>query len=388
MQMQALYYKDCHIRQFESRVTDCRPSEDGYDVILEQTAFYPEGGGQLCDTGTLDGVPVTAVFERDEKVVHRCRQPLPIGQTVTGTIDWERRFDQMQQHTGEHILSGLIHDRFGFHNSGFHVGAQVMEVDFDGVIPAEALPELEAQANRLIWENRPVKGYIPAPEALEKISYRSKRPLAYPVRIVEIPGVDTCACCGVHVAATGEVGLLKILSCVKFHEGVRLELVCGGRAYDYLRQIFEQNRAVSQLLSARLPETAAAVQKLSAAYAEEKFRNTALKKQIFSLTAARYRGIGNVLHREDGLTGGEQRELAEAISGESGANAVVITAAPDGNTRLCLYSTHDDAGTIGRLCMEKLHGRGGGKGPAFSGTVSATAEEIAGFFPEYERNFP
>lgn len=388
MQAQALYYDDCHIRQFESRVTDCRPANGGYDITLEQTAFYPEGGGQLCDIGTLDSVSVTAVFECGEDVIHRCDRALPIGQTVTGTIDWERRFDQMQQHTGEHILSGLIHTRFGFHNSGFHVGAQVMEVDFDGVIPPEALPELEAQANRLIWENRPVNGYIPAPEELEKIPYRSKRPLAYPVRIVDIPGVDTCACCGVHVAATGEVGLLKILSCVKFHEGVRLELVCGGRAYRYLCQIFEQNRAVSQLLSAKMPETAAAVQKLSAACGEEKFRNTALKKQIFSLTAAQYRGAGNVLHREDGLTGGEQRELAEAISGACGANAVVITATPDGNYRLCLFCAHDDAKAVGDLAMEKLHGRGGGKSPAFSGTVSATAEEIAGFFMEYRRNFP
>ncbi len=387
MQTHALYYDDCHIRQFSSRVTDCRPRENGYLITLEQTAFYPEGGGQLCDMGTLNGIPVTAVREQDGQVVHLCREALAVGQAVTGQIDWQRRFDQMQQHTGEHILSGLIHARFGFHNSGFHVGAQVMEVDFDGMIPPQALEELEAQANALIWQNLPVKSYIPAPEALSEIPYRSKRELSYPVRIVEIPGVDTCACCGVHVATTGEVGLLKILSCVKFHGGVRLELVCGGRAYRYLGQIFDQNRQISQLLSARLPETAVAVQKLSQALAEEKFRTVALKKQLFSLTAAQYRGKGNVLHWEEALTGSEQRELAEAICQACGGNAVVITPAPDGSSRLCLITAGEDSKALGSAAMAALGGRGGGKACAFSGTVPATPSEIRAYFGNYHKNF-
>ena len=210
--MRKLFYENSHLQEFTATVTDCWQTEKGWIVTLDATAFYPEGGGQACDIGTLGGVRVLDVQERDGKILHLCDGALEVGVEVTGKIDWERRFDLMQQHTGEHIVSGLLHEKFGYHNTGFHVGNNVMEVDFDGPVSAEDLAQIERRANEAIWQNLPVKCWIPEPEELPQVTYRTKRELPWPVRIVQVPGYDSCACCGIHVARTGEVGMIKILS--------------------------------------------------------------------------------------------------------------------------------------------------------------------------------
>ena len=380
METRKLYYEDCHLQSFTATVTGCQNTEGGYLVTLDQTAFYPEGGGQACDVGVLGDARVTDVQEQGETVVHLCDKALSVGQTVTGTIDWDRRFDLMQQHTGEHLLSGLIHDRFGYHNSGFHVGAEMMEVDFDGPIPADALWELEYAVNALVWANLPVHCYYPSEEDLPKVQYRTKRELPWPVRIVDIPGGDTCACCGVHVGSTGEVGLIKILSCVKFHSGVRLEMVCGQRAYRYMQRIFMENRQVSQLLSAKMTETASAVQKLMDAYGAEKFRASGLEKRIFETVAAGYQGWENVLHFAEGLNGGGVRELADKIAKNCTGYAAVLSGSDEGGYNLCIVSSHVNVKSLGTKAVQALNGRGGGKDYAFQGTVKATRREIETFF--------
>ena len=226
METKKLYYDDSGLGEFTARVLCCRQTDKGWAVTLDRTAFYPTGGGQACDTGILGGAKVLEVLEEHEEVIHYCDAPLQEGAVVEGVIDWDRRLDLMQQHTGEHILSGLIFERYGYHNVGFHVGAVAMEVDFDGPIPAEELQELEQQANRIVWQNLALKCFTPAPQELEKTVYRTKRALPWPVRIVQVPGVDSCACCGVHVKFTGQVGLIKILSAAKFHGGIQI-----GRAH-------------------------------------------------------------------------------------------------------------------------------------------------------------
>ena len=382
METKKLYYEKSHLREFTAVVVSCTQTEKGFEIFLDQTAFYPEGGGQACDLGSLSDANVLDVRERGEQVCHLCDKALAVGQTVTGRIDWQRRFDLMQQHTGEHILSGLIHSRFGYQNSGFHVGAQVMEVDFDGPIPPEALAELEHHANQVIWENLPVNCWYPTQEELPTIPYRTKRQLPWPVRIVQIPNVDTCACCGVHVKYTGEVGLIKILSCVKFHSGVRLEMVCGNRAYQYVRDIFDQNRLVSQLLSAKMPETAQAVQKLLDGYNAEKFRVTGLEKQVFDAIAQGYAGRENVVHFADGLTGGGVRELAEGIGKVCSGVAAVFSGDDEKGYQLCLVSGSVDVRELGKKLTDTLSGRGGGKPCAFQGSVKASKNQIAAFFGE------
>ena len=261
METGQLYYEDCHQKSFTAQVLSCEETEKGYAVVLDQTAFYPEGGGQACDLGTLGDAKVLDVREKGTVIVHLCDKP--VTGTVTGTLDWQRRFDLMQQHAGEHIVSGIIHKTYGYHNVGFHMGSDMVTIDFDGPIPADALAQIERQANEAIWQNLDIRCYYPSPEELENLTYRSKKALPWPVRIVEVPGIDRCACCGVHVAKTGEIGLVKLFTCVKFHQGVRIEMACGGRAMDILSRIYEQNRQVSQAFSAKIMETGAAARKMN-----------------------------------------------------------------------------------------------------------------------------
>lgn len=380
--MQKLFYEDCHLTRFSAKVTGCEKSEKGYLVTLDATAFYPEGGGQACDIGVLGGVNVLDVREKDGQILHLCDGELTVGETVEGTIDWARRFDLMQQHTGEHILSGLINEKFGYHNTGFHVGADVMEVDFDGPISAEDLAELERKANEAVWANKPIKCWIPSPDELPNVTYRTKRALPWPVRIVQVGDVDSCACCGIHVANTGEVGLIKILSCVSLRGGVRLEMVCGGRAYRYMTAIFDQNRQVSQTFSAKILETGDAAKKMQEALAKEKSRAAELQKQIFSSIAAHYAGRENVLHFEEGLDPAGVRDLADRISREISGFAAVFSPNAAGFS-YCLATQSGDLRTLGKDMATALNGRGGGKPNFQQGNLAASQEAIAAFFSPF-----
>ncbi|MBQ6851747.1 MAG: alanyl-tRNA editing protein [Oscillospiraceae bacterium] len=385
METRKLYYEDCLLREFSATVTGCVPAENGYLITLDATAFYPEGGGQACDLGTLGDSRVLDVQERDSEVQHLCDKPLTVGSTVTGQLDWERRFDLMQQHAGEHILSGLIHRRFGYHNVGFHVGQEVLEVDFDGPIPAEALTELETLANQAVWENLPVRCWIPSAQELPDVHYRRKRELPWPVRIVEFPGYDACACCGVHVAYTGQIGLIKILSCVKFHQGVRLEMVCGKRAYDHLCRVYEQNRQISQLLSSKPLETAPAVRQLQERLGAEKYRCSALEKRMFAAIAAGYQGIDNPVHFEEGLSSAALRELTDAIASTCSGIAAVFSGTDAEGYSFCLISSREDVSGLGNALTQELGGRGGGRSGAFQGSIKATRQEIAALFDRFCR---
>lgn len=380
METKKLYYVNSHLFQFSGRVLYCQPCDRGFEVILDQTAFYPEGGGQAADTGTLGAVRVLDVRERGGAIVHLCDGPVTVGQTLEGTIDYNLRFDRMQQHSGEHIVSGLINRRWGFHNTGFHMGTESTTIDFDGVIPAEALPELERLANEAVWQDLEVRCSVPAPEVLPTIPYRSKRALPWPVRIVEIPGYDICACCGTHVARTGEIGIIKLLSVIPFRGGVRMEMACGNRALGILNRAYDQNRQVSQAFSAQWQETGEAARKMNDLLSQYKFRITALERQIFAATAAGYTGAGDVVHFEDGLDNVAVRELADAIAQVCGGTAAVFSGSDDAGYAFCLVSRTDDLRQLGKDLTRSLKGRGGGKPDCQQGRLQSTREAIAAFF--------
>ena len=262
METEKLYYKDPFLQQFTAAVLDCRPSGKTFAVTLDRTAFYPEGGGQPADQGVLGGVPVLDVHERDGLLIHTCDGALEPGKTVSGTLDWTRRFDHMQQHSGEHILSGLICATHGYDNVGFHMGADAVTIDFNGPLSDGEVLELERMANDYIYQDHAIQISFPTPEELAALEYRSKKELTGSVRIVAFPGADCCACCGTHVRSSGQVGLVKILSWQKFREGIRLEILCGRRAFQFLSGAYGQNRAVGQALSVKGQDTAAAVDRL------------------------------------------------------------------------------------------------------------------------------
>ena len=383
METRKLYYEDCHLRKFTATVLECTPAEGGYRVVLDATAFYPEGGGQAADWGTLDGVNVRDVREKEGKILHFCDGALPVGAAVEGQIDWNRRFDLMQQHTGEHIVSGLLFQKFGYMNTGFHVGADVMEVDFDGPLSPEDLSAIERRANEAVWADIPLQCRIPDPEELKTVTYRTKRELPWPVRSVQVPGFDSCACCGVHVARTGEVGMIKILSCTALRGGVRLEMVCGRRAYDHMTRIFEENRRVSQAFSAPMHATSSAAVRMNEALASEKSRAIALQNRILENVAESYVNCGDVLHFEPDLDGNALRFLADKIAGVCGGRAAVFSGQV-GYYAYCVAHRDGDLRDLNRAMTGALNGRGGGKPQFQQGTLRAAKEEILAFF----RSFP
>ena len=357
----------------------CQEGTDDFRVLLDATAFYPEGGGQPGDTGTLGDVTVVDTREEGGEIVHLCREPLPVGDTVEGRIDYDRRFGFMQQHTGEHMVSGILHRRFGLHNTGFHIGAEGVTVDFDGVVPPELLPGIEAEANRGVWRNIPLHIFTPSPEELPNVTYRTKRELPWPVRIVEIPGFDSCACCGVHCAATGEVGLVKLFSSIPFRGGSRMLMACGGLALDILNRAYQQNKLVSQAFSAPMGETGEAAGRMNDLLAQQKYRITALERRIWDGIAEGYRGKGNVLRFEPGLDGTGLRELADRIAACCGGVAAVFSG-ENGSYGFCLASREEDLRPLGKRLTQALTGRGGGKPGFQQGTVRATRQEIEAFF--------
>ena len=377
-----LYYEDCHLAVFSATVTGCTQTEKGYELTLDATAFYPEGGGQACDLGTLNGVTVLDVRERGEEIIHLCEHPLEVGASVAGVIDYARRFDLMQQHTGEHIVSGIIHRRYGYHNVCFHMGANFTEIDFDGVIPQEDLEEIEAEANEALWKNLEVCCWYPSQEELPNVFYRTKKALPWPVRIVQVPGYDSCACCGVHVARTGEVGLVKLFSMTGLRGGSRIEMACGGRALELLNQVYRQNTLVSQAFSAKIFETGAAAKRMNEALAAEKFRAAGLQRRLFAITAESYVNFGNVLHIEEGLEPAMVRELADAIAQKCGGRAAVFSGSDAAGYSYCLAIREGDLRAFGKEMNTALNGRGGGKPNFLQGSVKTTVTEIKKFFED------
>lgn len=373
MATRRLYYEDHRQERFSATVQSCQAVNGGWEIILDATAFYPTGGGQACDIGTLGAVRVIDVYDKGDMVMHLCDGPLTVGETVEGCIDYARRLDQMQQHAGEHIVSGIICRRFGLNNVGFHIGADVVTIDFDGPITPQQLAQVEKDANAAIADNLPIRAFYPSREELAQLPYRSKKALDWPIRIVQIPGIDTCACCAVHLPSTIHVRLIKLISCVKFHQGVRIEMVCGQRAIDLLCGIFDQNRQVSQAFSAKMLETGDAARKVNERLAAMEYRCAGLQKQVFAAVAEGFAGREKVLYFGD-LNPGQTRELAEAILPKISAS-VLVCGGGEGKFSFCLAS-HDDVKAAGSALCAALGGRGGGKSPFFQGSLNATKAQI------------
>ena len=377
-----LFYQDPHIQLFAARVVSCAPGKHGWDVVLDRTCFYPEGGGQPGDTGTLGGVRVTDTHERSGEIVHYCEGPLEPGTEVEGQIDYARRFELMQLHSGEHILSGLAHRHFGYENVGFHMGADFVTIDFNGPLDEAQRALLEREANEAVWRDLPIEISYPSAEELKAIPYRSKKELTGQVRIVTIPGYDICACCGTHVTHTGEIGPIRIFSSVKFHDGVRLELLCGRRAYEYVSRLIAENRKNSALLSAKPAETAAAVQRLLDEQSALKLRAGQLETKLFAMKAEALPKSGDVLLFEDGLSPDGVRRLTDALlHGRNGRTAVFSGSDEAGYA----YAIGQEGGDLRALTKElnaRLSGRGGGRPGFVQGSVRAGRSEIEAVWRE------
>ena len=384
MKTNKLFYADTRLAEFSAVVVDCFEGRQGFEIELDQTAFYPEGGGQAADKGTLNGMEVLHVHEEGERVLHRMAGPLAVGTAVAGVIDYAHRFDLMQQHTGEHIVSGIINARYGWHNVGFHMGWESITIDFDGIIPPEELPEIERLANEAIYQNIPLNISVPSPEELPGVVYRTKRELPWPVRIVRVPGYDSCACCGLHVARTGEIGLIKLFSCVKFRSGSRIEMLCGKRCLEFLSRSHEQNRLVSAAFSAKLLETGEAARRMNELLESQKRRIAELETQGYRALAARCTGKGDTLVIREDLDSLGVRKLADLIASECGGTAAVFSGR-SGAMSYCLIRHGGDLRSFNREMTSALDGRGGGKPECQMGTVRCDAAAAADYFAGFYR---
>ena len=374
-----LYYEDVYQKEFTAEVLECRETDRGYEVVLDQTAFYPEGGGQPSDTGALNGVKVLHVSEKGEEIIHELEAPLEEGVLAEGVIDWKKRYDNMQQHTGEHIFSGLVHKHFGYDNVGFHMGTDEVTVDFNGVLTQEQLDELEDEANQLIYDNVPVKVFYPSKEELEELDYRSKKELTGLVRIVEIPGGDICACCGTHVETTGEVGLIKLRTMINYKGGVRISMLCGRRALMDYRERLKDEIRISNLLSAKLALVPDAVEKMKNESQEKDLALGRLWQQLLEKKTESYPESTEVLAVfEEGLSPVQLRQLATMLY-EKGKGKIVGVFSGNEDEQVYQYalgSSQADMRKLSKAMNGALNGRGGGSNLMAQGTFKAAESAI------------
>jgi len=376
-----LYYADSHLRRFTAAVIACTSGAQGFAVELDRTAFFPEGGGQPADTGTLGGVRVSDVQERGGRILHYTDGPITPGAAVTGELDWEQRFRRMQAHTGEHIVSGAAHSLYGCTNVGFHMGADGVIVDFDRELTQKQLETLEQQANAAVFADLPVTAFFPDPAALAQLDYRSKLDLTEDVRLVEIEGVDLCACCAPHVSRTGEIGAVRIVDAMRHRGGVRLRLLCGWAAWEDALWKHACVAEISAALSAKQRETPTAVARLQAELAAEKQAQLQLKQALLrQMLAAVPETDGNFCLFDDTLDPITLRELVNAALPRIGGICGVFSGADGRGYRYILASRTVDLRAEADAVNRALSGRGGGTPEMIQGSVAAPRAAIEAYF--------
>lgn len=378
-----LFYKDSHLSEFTATVVSCEPSGEGFEVVLDRTAFFPEGGGQAADVGILDDAAVTDVQEKADKVIHYTDSPLAEGGQVKGQIDWQRRFSMMQQHTGEHIVSGLVHSRFGYNNVGFHLSDSICTLDLSGALTKEELEEIEYAANEVIASNLPVEITYPDKKALSKMEYRSKIEIEGQVRIVTIPGVDVCACCAPHLKYTGEIGLLKFIHAQSYKGGVRITMVCGFRALCDYRAKETSVKAIMQSLSSKEELIADAVERMKEECTALKGQLAQQQRTILSYRAAEVpEGEKMVCLFEKELSGNGPRELMNMVLDRGAGICAVFAGNDETGYRYVIGSRTVDVRTLCKGLNEAFAGRGGGKPEMVQGSAAGAEDAILRFMLE------
>lgn len=389
-----LFYSDSHLKEFTAEVLSCRMNRDRCEVELTRTAFFPEGGGQYADTGILSGEEVIDVQECCGKIYHilkcdeqRAADKFIPGCTVEGRINWKERFMKMQQHTGEHIVSGLIHARFGYHNVGFHLGSENCTMDFDGCITKDELREIEREANKAVWKNLPVEVYYPSSEELKTIDYRSKIEIKGQVRLVVIPGYDVCACCAPHVNKTGEIGVIKLTGIQRYKGGVRVTMLCGVRALSDYEEKQRQVQSVSAMLCAKEYEIADAVEHLRTECSELKQIILEKENRLISYYAEKIpEDEKEVFVFTDEFTGESARRLMNCILNRGRTLCAVFSGRDEEGYQYVIGSRKRDVRNLAKGLNTVFDGRGGGKPEMVQGTVRGRKEEMREWIREKARS--
>lgn len=367
-----LYDEDVRLREFTATVRACWRQGDGWAVTLDRTAFFPEGGGQGADHGTLGDAIVLDAKERDGEVVHLTDRPLEVGQSVAGRIDGVRRMDMMQQHTGDHIFSGIVHKLYGYDNVGFHIGTEAMTMDFNGPLSDEDVRRVELLANEVVWADLPVRCWVPEKEALAGMTYRSKKAIDGDLRIVQIEGVDTTACCGTHVEHTGSVGIIKVIGAMKYKGGVRVSMLCGRRALEEINGIFAQAKGAAVALSCKPAELTAAVERVLAERDALRANTDALALRVFEGMAQRETLNAVRVAACDVLPAAMARKAAGRLA--EGARVALVLTPKDAGWNFALCSETEDVRPVCRALTSRFGGKGGGPRDMAQGVLSGGDE--------------
>lgn len=374
-----LYDIDSHLFEFTAKVIDSYPFADGFATILDRTAFFPEGGGQASDIGFLDDAKVYDVQIKDEIIYHYTTKQFEKGANVNGKIDVCRRFDYMQQHSGEHIVSGVAHSLYGCENVGFHLGADIVTLDFDKPLSKEQILEIEQKANEAIFKNVKFNTYYPDEEKLSTLNYRSKKELDGAIRIVEIENTDMCACCAPHVKQAAEIGIIKLLDSEKLRGGVRIEMKCGKRALADFNEKYDNVRKISSALAVKQNEVALGVDRLLESIKELKYKITGLKKQIIESKVTVFENKAEITCIfESDLEIKELQIFADSLYKAYGGIRAVFSPSDNGFS-FAVCGESDALDEFFKAFKAKFTVRGGGKNGMVQGTVIATQKELQDF---------
>ena len=379
-----LYETDGSLLSFTARVVSCTPAGEGFDLVLDQTAFFPEGGGQGSDRGMICGIPVLDVRRRGDDVIHRVGVSFPVGIPVECEVEPTVRIPRMQCHCAEHIVSGLIHRLYGFDNVGFHLGDDDVTLDVGGELSREQIELVETLANQAVFENVPVTVSFPTPEQLAAISYRSKLDLTEGVRIVTVEGYDVCACCAPHVARTGEIGLIRLVSFARYKGGVRIHLLAGERALADYRARCDEAAKISGMLSVPQDQIADGVARLIASGDRLAENYAALRRRYAAL-------LGETLAPTEGnraiyLPEGDSdtaRHLAKLVTPKTGGIVALCWDAGEGVLRYLFASDKVDLRTVLPAINAALNGRGGGKEGMAEGSFKTDFQSVERFFADF-----
>ena len=374
--------KNGYVFEFDATVLDCAEAENGFFVELDRTAFFPEGGGQSADKGSLADLAVKDVQIKNGRIFHLVDSPLSVGQTVHGSIDKSIRFPRMQNHSGEHIVSGLIHSLYGFENIGFHMSDREMTIDTSAPMTSEMILKIEREANRAVWENKEINCFYPSADALAQMNYRSKTELSGDVRIVEIDGIDRCACCAPHVSRTGEVGSIHIKSYMKYKKGTRLTVACSEWAMDDHISLTETAAKLGRALSSSPEELYESYMKKEAVLNDKLGELRALKEKLLSIRLASLSPTDkNICVFEDGCDAGLLRKLVNEGLSLTSRLFAAFSKKEDGLGYAYVIGTKEgDLAPLAKEISTALGGRGGGKGPMITGFVECDEDKIKEYF--------
>lgn len=382
--MQKLFYEDIHMTHFKATVISCEKAETGdvYRILLDATAFFPEEGGQSADLGTLDGQDVLDVQIENDLIYHSVKHPVAVGNIVECHVDWAQRFDFMQQHSGEHILSGIVNERFGYNNVGFHLSTREVTMDFDGVLDSDQLRDIELAANRVIWLDLPVEISYPSGKELANLSYRSKIEIDGQVRLVSIPGVDVCACCAPHVDSTGQIGMIKIVGCQSYKGGVRLTIVCGQRALSDYRVKFNSVSTIAQSLSVKQDQIVDAFEKLRAENQSLQETINQLQAKCLSMALSSLPSPKESRHAvlfTDITDNIAIRNVVNDLTGRYEGYCAVFFG-EENNYRFILGSKQEDCNEMAKKIRTSLSAKCGGNALMIQGSIHDIKENILSLF--------